>query len=95
MPTFIDNVAIQVTERTIVDGLEEIFSSKHIGRWSDDQIAKITAECEETVNRREYLEKLKVGLEGAKSEIADLMNVQDRPRPKQRVPQTRPFSEIS
>jgi hypothetical protein len=90
MPTFIDNVTIQVTERSIVQGLEEVFDASNVGMWSNDEVARIATESEEGAARRSRLEKLRDGLEEANDEITALMNMhvgrQFHPQPRQIIP---------
>ncbi|KAE9373038.1 hypothetical protein N431DRAFT_465349 [Stipitochalara longipes BDJ] len=61
--TFIDNVAIQVIERHVVHGLEEVFSPLVVTALEDGEVSNLVSEPLTTVRRREHLEEKRSMLE--------------------------------
>ena len=74
MKTFIDNVAIQVIESTIVQDLVDIFTPLSVAQMEIDLVTKIASESRENQTQRELLERkldiLKKGMEICKRHAA-------------------------
>lgn len=65
MKTFVDNVAVQVIEASIVNNLADVFNPLAVAEMSSELISKIAAESQENQTQRELLErKLQILMEG-------------------------------
>lgn len=65
MKTFVDNIAIQVVEASIVNNLADVFNPLAVAQMEDALTSKIAAEPQEKQIQRELLErKLKVLKDG-------------------------------
>ncbi|KAI9096888.1 P-loop containing nucleoside triphosphate hydrolase protein [Phlyctochytrium arcticum] len=60
---FIDNMATDVIERHLLEGLEDIFSPVAVNEMTDDQIKRIAEESESTSSIREYTQNKRDGLQ--------------------------------
>ena len=64
---FIDNVAVQVVNRHVMRGLEDVFSPLVVAGWSDETVRRAGAESNEVARERVRLggklDKLKAGKE--------------------------------
>jgi len=56
LKTFIDNVTIQVVERHIVHGLEEVFSPLVVAALDNVEVSDLASEPQMTARQREHLE---------------------------------------
>lgn len=61
---FIDNVTVQVIERHIMNGLEDIFSPLAVSMLADEIIEGIASENTSDKKKREYYEEQIKKLEG-------------------------------
>ena len=70
MKTFVDNVAVQVIEASIVNNLAEVFSPLAVARMTAELVSQIAAESRENQTQRELLERrlqiLKEGMDTCK-----------------------------
>jgi hypothetical protein len=70
MKTFVDNVAVQVIEATIVNNLANVFSPLAVAQMTSELISKIVAESQVAQTQRELLERkidvLKDGMDTCK-----------------------------
>lgn len=57
MKTFVDNVAVQVIEASIVSKLPEVFTPLAVAQMTSELILKIAAESQESQNERELLQR--------------------------------------
>jgi hypothetical protein len=65
MKTFVDNIAIQVIEASIIDNLVNVFNPLTVAEMEGELISKIAAESQENQTQRETLErKLRILEEG-------------------------------
>ncbi|KAH8587970.1 P-loop containing nucleoside triphosphate hydrolase protein [Bisporella sp. PMI_857] len=63
LKTFIDNITIQVIERHIVHGLEEVFSPFTVTALDDAEVFDLASEPSITIRQREHLERRRSMLE--------------------------------
>jgi hypothetical protein len=57
LKTFVDNIAIQVVEATLIGDLWSIFSPADVGQMSSELIARISAESTESQALRQQLDR--------------------------------------
>ena len=57
MKTFVDNVAVQVIEASIVDKLANIFSPLAVAQMTSELVSKVASESQENETQRELLER--------------------------------------
>lgn len=68
--TFIDNVCVQVVDRHVMRGLEEVFSPLEVSRWDDETVSKASAESQRIMEERKRLESRKEKLKAGKEVFA-------------------------
>jgi len=70
MKTFVDNVAIQVIEASIVNNLANVFNPLAVVQLTSELVSKIAADSQENQTQRELLERkidiLKEGMDTCK-----------------------------
>ncbi|CZS92502.1 related to interferon-induced GTP-binding protein Mx [Rhynchosporium agropyri] len=70
MKTFVDNVAVQIIEASIVNNLANVFNPLAVAQMPSELVAKIAAESQENQTQRELLERkidiLKEGMDTCK-----------------------------
>ncbi|KAH9205431.1 P-loop containing nucleoside triphosphate hydrolase protein [Leptodontidium sp. 2 PMI_412] len=57
MKTFVDNVAVQVIEASIVNNLADVFNPLAVAQMTSELVSKIAAESQENQTQREQLER--------------------------------------
>lgn len=57
MKTFVDNVAIQVIEASIISKLPDVFNPLAVAQMTNEFISKIAAESQENQTQREMLQR--------------------------------------
>jgi hypothetical protein len=57
MKTFVDNVAVQVIEASIVNDLANVFNPLAVAKMTSELISKIAAESQDNQTQRELLER--------------------------------------
>lgn len=57
MKTFVDNVAVQVIEASIVNHLADVFNPLEVAKMTSELVSNIAAESQENQTRREQLER--------------------------------------
>jgi hypothetical protein len=57
MKTFVDNVAVQVIEASIVNNLANVFNPLAVAQMTSELISKIVAELQENRAQKELLER--------------------------------------
>lgn len=57
MKTFVDNVAVQVIEASIVSDLADVFNPIAVAQMTSELVSKIAAESQQKQTQREQLER--------------------------------------
>ena len=73
LKTFIDNVTVQVIERHVVHGLEEVFSPLVVTALNDAEVSNLASEPSTTARQREHLEGRKSTLEKGRSVFRSIL----------------------